>query len=60
MKCSKCNGMVYLDRVFSDNLNYETSCLICGKREFISKESKLGQWIKQREQVRRRLGDLSE
>lgn len=45
MKCSRCSGTVFLDRVFTDNKNFETSCLMCGERKFIGKETELGQWL---------------
>lgn len=43
-----------LDRTFTENKNYETSCLLCGARNFISKGSRLGDWLDQKEQARRR------
>jgi len=52
MKCVKCTGRVFLDRVFSDNKNYETYCIICGDRKFIGKETTLGQWLTKKEQAR--------
>jgi len=45
MKCSRCNGTVFLDRIFSDNKSYETSCILCGDRRFIDKGTELGQWL---------------
>lgn len=59
MKCTKCNGRVFLDRVFSDNMNYETSCIICGARKFIGKETELGQWLTKRERARQNAGSLA-
>jgi hypothetical protein len=35
MKCDKCQGKVFVDLTFTDNKNYETFCLRCGKRVFI-------------------------
>lgn len=52
MKCMKCSGRVFLDRVFSDNKNFETYCVMCGDRKFISKESGLGAWLAKKEQQR--------
>lgn len=43
--CSKCSGRVFLDRVFSDNKNFELFCVICGDRKFINKDSKIGELI---------------
>lgn len=45
MECRKCNGRVFLDRVFSDNKNYELYCILCGDRRFVSKSSELGKWL---------------
>lgn len=59
MKCRKCNGRVFLDRVFSDNKNFETSCLLCGDRRFIGKETEEGQWLERLEQRRMAAGSLS-
>jgi len=58
MKCQRCNGRTFLDRVFSDNKNYETSCLLCGDRRFISKDSDLGQWLTKMERARTQAGSL--
>lgn len=58
MKCGKCGGKVFLDRVFSDNKNFETSCIICGDRKFVSKESELGTWLAKMEQARMNAGSL--
>ena len=59
MKCRKCTGRVFLDRVFSDNKNFETSCILCGDRRFISKETEFGQWLAKREQARMNAGSLA-
>lgn len=47
--CSRCNGRVFLDRVFSDNMNFEVFCVICGDRKFVSKSSDLGKFIEESE-----------
>lgn len=52
MECRRCNGRVFLDRVFSDNKNFELYCILCGDRRFISKASELGQWLNKRESER--------
>lgn len=39
MKCEKCQGKVFVDLTFTDNKNYETFCLRCGKREFVGPDS---------------------
>lgn len=59
MNCKRCNGRVFLDRVFTDNKNFETSCLICGDREFIPKDSEKGLWLTKQEQLRMQAGSLA-
>lgn len=60
MKCKVCGGRLFLDRVFSDNKNFETVCLHCGDRKFISKESVLGKWLtKIEEQNQRAINGLN-
>lgn len=50
MNCNRCKtGKMFLDRVFSDNVSFEASCLHCGHREFIRKDTELGQWLNKRE-----------
>lgn len=45
MKCQRCGGRMFLDRVFTDNTSFETSCLLCGRREFVNKNTENGQWL---------------
>jgi len=46
MWCKKCNGRVFVDRVFSQKLHMELFCVMCGKRWMINKEtSALGKWL---------------
>ena len=46
MKCNKCQGRVFVDRVFSQKLHVELFCMMCGKRWMINKDtSALGKWI---------------
>lgn len=49
MKCKKCTGRVFLDRTFSDNQSFETYCMMCGDRKFISKDSEFGRWLSEKE-----------
>jgi hypothetical protein len=58
MTCKKCGGRMFLERMFSENKNFETSCLVCGARNFIDKGSKLGQWLDKKEQAFRRAAVL--
>lgn len=52
MKCQKCGGRVFVDRVFSQKLSVELFCVLCGKRWMIDKDTnRFGKWleIKERE-----------
>jgi len=50
MKCEKCKGRVFVDRVFSQKLHIELFCMMCGKRWMINKDtSPLGRWLEQAE-----------
>jgi hypothetical protein len=52
MWCQKCNGRVFIDRVFSQKLHAELFCIMCGKRWMINKEtSKFGKWLEKRERL---------
>ena len=42
---SRCNGRLFLDRVFTDNTSFEVACLHCGERKFIKKQTEFGQWL---------------
>jgi len=58
MKCMRCNGRVFVDRVFSQKLHVELFCILCGKRWMINKDtSALGRWLEQVE--KNKLKDLS-
>lgn len=45
--CMKCQGKVFVDLTFTDNRNYETFCLRCGKRVFVGPSHPLFEDIKQ-------------
>jgi len=50
MKCGKCKGRVFVDRVFSQKLHIELFCMMCGKRWMVNKDtSPLGRWLEQAE-----------
>jgi hypothetical protein len=50
MTCERCNGRVFVDRVFSQKLHVELFCLMCGKRWMINKDTNaLGRWLENRE-----------
>lgn len=58
MKCGKCKGRVFIDRVFSQKLHVEMFCIMCGKRWMINKDtSPLGRWIERKE--KNKLKDLA-
>lgn len=40
---------MFVDRVFSENKNYELFCIKCGTRKFIHKQMRFGQWLHNRE-----------
>ena len=50
MKCMKCGGRVFVDRVFSQKLHMELFCILCGKRWMINKETNaFGRWLEQKD-----------
>lgn len=50
MWCKKCQGRVFIDRVFSQKLRIELYCLACGKRWFVKKDGNaFGQWLNNQE-----------
>lgn len=57
IKCSKCNGKMFVDRVFLSYDHLELYCLICGKREIYHTPDKYGskvKWIMDKEKERAR------
>lgn len=60
IKCTKCNGKMFVDRVFLSYDHLELYCLICGKREIYHGTDKFGTkitWIMQMEKQRaKRIG----
>lgn len=54
MKCSRCGGIVFVDRQYSTREHIEIYCVICGKRKFYHPpdSSKEGSWILQQEILR--------
>ena len=48
MKCQRCKGRVFIDRVFSQKLHIELFCILCGKRWMINKElNAFAKWLDQ-------------
>lgn len=57
IKCSKCNGRVFVDRVFTTPAHLELYCLLCGKREMYphpESKGKRARWIMAKEKARAR------
>jgi hypothetical protein len=50
LNCKKCKGRLFVDRVYSQNLRIEVSCLMCGKRWFIKKDTRFGAWLTAKEE----------
>ena len=51
MHCKKCDGRVFVDRVFSQKLHIELFCIMCGKRWMINKDSnRFGRWLEEKDQ----------
>jgi predicted nucleic-acid-binding Zn-ribbon protein len=51
IKCNKCGGRVFVDRVFSQKLHMELFCIMCGKRWMMNKNTnKLGAWLEKLEE----------
>lgn len=58
MTCKRCNGRVFVDRVFSQKLHMELFCLMCGRRWMLNKDTNpLGKWLEKLETTKQK--DLS-
>jgi len=51
LKCLKCRGRMFIDRLYTSLDHIETFCIVCGSRKFYHppRDSKEGQWILQLE-----------
>jgi hypothetical protein len=50
MTCKKCQGRVFVDRVFSQKLHIELFCIMCGKRWMVNKDMNVfGRWLEQKD-----------
>lgn len=50
MTCQKCQGRVFVDRVFSQKLHMELFCIMCGKRWMVNKDTNaFGRWLEQKD-----------
>lgn len=55
MKCQRCGGRVFIDRVFSQKLHIELFCVMCGRRWMLNKENnRFAKWLEQKEQEHKR------
>jgi hypothetical protein len=60
MRCKKCDGRVFIDRVFSQKLHMELFCVMCGKRWMINKETNaLAKWLDEKEYLHKRSSSIS-
>jgi len=41
----KCNGRVFIDRVFSERRHIELFCIQCGSRWMLDKKNKFAAWL---------------
>jgi hypothetical protein len=58
IECSKCEGRMLVDRVFSSYDHLELYCLVCGKREMYNhpdRHGEVAQWIMKAEKTRARI-----
>lgn len=57
LKCTKCSGKMFVDRIFLSHNHLELYCIICGKREMYQNPENHGKrerWIMQMERIRAR------
>jgi len=54
LKCNKCSGRMFVDRLYSVAGHIETYCIMCGSRKFFHPptESQEGTWLLQKEILR--------
>jgi len=52
--CNRCNGRMFIDRIFSEHSHMETFCIICGNRKFFNPAQNYeeGRWLLKKEQLR--------
>jgi hypothetical protein len=60
MWCQRCNGRVFIDRVFSQKLHIELFCIMCGRRWMLNKDTnRLGRWLEERDSEHKRSSYIS-
>jgi hypothetical protein len=54
LKCKKCNGRMFIDRIYSAINHLETYCILCGHRNFYTppENSAEGRWLLKKEQLK--------
>jgi DNA-directed RNA polymerase subunit RPC12/RpoP len=54
MKCTKCNGRMFIDRQYTAVNHIEVFCIACGSRVFFHPPSHTleGKWLLEKEQLR--------
>jgi hypothetical protein len=54
LKCDKCKGRMFVDRLYTTLDHVEIFCVQCGARKFFhpAQESEQGRWILQKELLR--------
>jgi len=51
LKCKKCTGRVFVDRVYSQNLRVELFCIMCGKRWMVKRDNRFALWVAKKEET---------
>jgi hypothetical protein len=50
VRCKKCTGRVFIDRVYTDGMRVELFCIICGARWMLdNRKSKFAAWVLRKE-----------
>ncbi len=54
LKCNRCNGRMFIDRIYSSPMHLETYCILCGNRKFFNppESSEEGKWLLKKEQLK--------
>jgi predicted nucleic acid-binding Zn-ribbon protein len=58
LKCEKCGGRVFIDRMYNAENHIETFCVICGQRKFYHnwhERDRKAQWLLEVEKARAKL-----
>jgi hypothetical protein len=54
LKCKKCKGRMFVDRLYSSRLHLELYCMSCGVRQFMNPPQSVigGSWLLEKEILR--------